>query len=76
MSLSEALRSAEIDTASEFTSRSVTGNCKWRTWPNPYVAAIAGSEPTTLLRSKGIDYIKTPTRPTMLHDIDMRQFDY
>ena len=33
MSLSEALPSTEIDTVSEFTRRSATGNCKWRTCP-------------------------------------------
>jgi len=31
MSLSEALSTTAIDTVSEFTRRSATGNCKWRT---------------------------------------------
>jgi len=31
MSLSEALPTTAVDTVSEFTHRSATGNCKWRT---------------------------------------------
>jgi len=33
MSLSEALPTTAIDTVSEFTRRSATGNGKWRTCP-------------------------------------------
>jgi len=33
MSLSEALPTTAIDTLSEFTRRSATGNCKWKTCP-------------------------------------------
>jgi len=33
MSLSEALQTTTIDTVSEFTRRSATGNCKWRNFP-------------------------------------------
>jgi len=33
MSLSEALPTRAIDTVSEFTRGSATGNCKWRTCP-------------------------------------------
>jgi len=34
MSLSEALTTTANDTVSEFTRRSATGNCKWRTCPS------------------------------------------
>jgi len=28
-----AFQTTTIDTVSEFTRRSATGNCKWRAWP-------------------------------------------
>jgi len=31
--VSKALLTTAIDTVSEFTCRSATGNCKWRTYP-------------------------------------------
>ena len=58
MSLSVVLPTTAIDTVSEFTRRSATGNCEWKTCQGLYVAAIARFEPTTLevtIRSKGID---------------------
>jgi len=42
MSLSEALPTTAIDTASEFTCPSATGNCKWRTCPKSIHSGQSG----------------------------------
>ena len=59
MSLSEALPTIAIDTVSEFTRRSATGNWNWRTCSR----SLRGFEPATL-RSKRIDSTSAPPRLT------------
>ena len=48
LSLSEALPTTTIDTVSEFTCRSATGNCKWRTCPRSLPRSLP-KVPTRLL---------------------------
>src|SRR6218665_2693782 len=64
LSLSEALPTTAIDTVSEFTRRSATGNCRQRTCPRSlaYMAARVGFEPTTL-RSNGVVSTNAPPCP-------------
>ena len=42
MSFSEALPTTAIDTASEFTRRSATSNCKWMTCPSSLRGGLSG----------------------------------
>ena len=42
LSLSETLLSTAIDTVSEFTRRSATGNCKWRTCSRSLHGGLSG----------------------------------
>src|SRR6218665_1003359 len=55
-----------IDTVSEFThGRALQATVSEGLAQDPYVAAIAGFEPTTL-RLKDIDSANAPTRPTII----------